>query len=398
MLAAAAAFLACKKPLMDTTPRWYSRGPRSYMSGAAGAADSSAWKTPAKKGVYVAAVRFPEWADWKEGDFRGAEAVLFRDSIEIARCTMGARPDPDRIRIRDGHLWTDITSGGVTEIYCDGAHRLTIPDEELLKGFLIKNDTLHTLGQRPGGGGICYRINGEEVFSSGAGTVAGTMERDSIGLYYVYGITIRKGESAQTEYHIMNRADEIKTVTPNADGLIYDIRVRGGTVYRSERRNDNPSSLCLVIGDSFHSMNVSAGEDIRQCKLIELDGEMMIKGYTLSKNLLYYWIRARDGVRHQVVCSSSAVSDIYADDGRLAYILTNGDGSAAIIRVDNKDFRADQEGLCLRFPGSRCADYRDGFFAAALSDTSGLHHRLFLGDRLVPLEFNGYFTSLTIYK
>lgn len=396
MLAAATAVLACKKPLMDTMPRWYSRGLRSYMSEIV--ADSSALNTPAKNGVYVTAIRFPEWADWKEGDFRGAEAVLFRDSVEIARCTMGPRPDPDRIRIRDGHLWTDITGGGVTELYCDGRHKLTIPDEELLKGFLIKNDTLHTLGQRPGGGGICYRVNGEEIFSSGAGNIIGTMERDSTGIYYVYGITIRKGESAQTEYHIMNGADEIKTVTPNADGAIYDIRARDGTVYRSERRNNSPSSLCLVIGDSFHSMNIGAGEDIRQCKLIDLDGEMMIKGYTISKNVMIYWIRGKDGVRHQVVCSPGGVPDIYADGGSLAYLITNGDGSAAIIHLGENDFRADKEGLSLHIASSRCADYKDGFFAAALSDTSGLRHRLFLGDRLVPLEFNGYFTSLTIYK
>ena len=361
-------------------------------------ADSSAWITPAKKGVYITAIRFPEWADWKEGDYRGAEAVLFRDSVEIAHCSISQKADPDRIHIKDGHLWTDIADGGVTEIYCDGRHRLTIPDEELLKGFLIKNDSLHTLGQRPGGGGICYRVNGEEVFSSGAGNIIGTMERDSTGIYYVYGITIRKGESALTEYHIMNGADEIKTVTPNADGAIYDIRVRDGTVYRSERRNESPSSLCLVIGDSFHSMNVSAGEDIHQCKLIELEGEMMIKGYTVSHFFLFHWIRSRDGIRHQVACSLDAVPEIYADGTSLAYILINGNGSAAIIQVGDKDFRADQEGLSLHISGSRCADYKDGFFAAALSDTSGLQHRLFLGDRLVPLEFNGYFTSLTIYK
>ena len=397
-MAAAAALLSCTKiPLIDTMPRWYSRGPRQYMGGVE-KGDSSAWIAPAGRGVYVAALRFPEWASWREGDFRGAEAVLFRDSVEIARCNLGARPDPDRIRIIDGHLWTDIAGDGQTQIFCDGNHRLTIPDEELLKGLIIEKDSIRTLGQRPGGGGLCYRVNAEEVFSSGSGTVFGQFSRDSSGTNFIYGISIRKGDSSTTEYHIMNGADEIKTVTPNSGGAIYDIRVRDGTVYRSERRGESPSSLCLVTGDSYHSMDVSSGEDIHLCKLLEDDGgQMMIKGYSLYDNLIIHWVRSRDGIRHQVVSSQGGVPEIYVDGDRVAHLITNRDGTVTKFQIDNELVPAG-DSLCLRISSSSCADYRNGVFAAALSDTSGLKHKIFLNGRMVPLEFNGYFTSLKIYQ
>ena len=58
-------------------------------------------------------------------------------------------------------------------------------------------------------------MNGREVFSSGAGTVFGHFERDTSGTHFSYGISIRKGDAVTTEYHIMNGADEIATITPN---------------------------------------------------------------------------------------------------------------------------------------------------------------------------------------
>lgn len=393
MIAAAAALLSCKKPLLDTLPRSYVRSPRSYAGGAAEA--SATEGPPAGKGVYIAALRFPEWAAWRDGDFRGAEAVLFRDSVEIARCSMGVLPDPDRIRIIGGHLWTDVAGNGETQIYRDGVHRLTLPEEELLKGFLLQNDTLCTLGQRPGGAGLSYRVNGEEVFSSASGTVMGQLERDSGGTYFTYGITIRKGDTATTEYHIMNGPSEIGTVTPNKGGAIYDIKVRDGTVYRSERRGEKPSSLCLVIGDSFHSMDVSDGEEIHQCKLFEYDGEMMIKGYSLFNRAVTHWIRGREGLRKQVISSLGGVPDIYASGDSLAYLTTNLDGQVTRVNIAGKAFPV-EDSLYLKISSPSCADYRGGVFAAALSDSSGLRHRLFLDGRLVPLEFNGFFTSLII--
>ncbi len=398
VLAATAALLSCTRiPLIDTMPRWYSPGPRSHGGGYAARQDSSARNTPARKGVYIAALRFPEWASWRDGDFRGAEAVLFRDSVEIAHCPMGALPDPDRMRIIDGHLWTDIAGNGETSVYCDGHHRLTIPDEELLKGFLIKNDTILTLGQRPGGRGLCYRVNGQEVFSSGAGTVFGRFERDSSGTHFAYGITIRKGDAVTTEYHIMNGADEIATVTPNKGGAIYDIRVRDGTAYRSERRGGSPSSLCLVIGESYHSMDVGSAEEIHQCKLLDCEGEMMIKGYSIMGSLIRHWIRSRDGLRYQVI-SSMGVPDIYLDSGKLAHLITNRDGRVTKVVIGDETISAPEDSLYLRIRSSSCADFRGGTFAAALSDTSGRKHRLFLDGRLVPLEFNGYFTSIKIIQ
>ena len=126
----------------------------------------------------------------------GSEAVLYADGKVIARAP--ADPDPERHRARQGHLWTDRIDGKETVIFRDGEELFRFPGEELLRGFLIKDGKVHTLGQRPGNGGICYRIDGREVFSAPAGRIvgsassphwdAGAFSADSSGIYYAYGI------------------------------------------------------------------------------------------------------------------------------------------------------------------------------------------------------------------
>ncbi len=236
------ALFSCSKPsLFERPPRWYIDRAHSPETTDV-QVDSSAMNLPPRKGVYVTAIRFPEWARWREGDYRGAEAVLFRDSVEISSAPLGSRPDAERLRLWNGHLWTDIADEGVTRIYRDSVEHTVLPQEQLLRGFLIENDSLYTLGQRPGGGGLIFSVNGEERFSTPTGTALGSpwdreweggaLMSDSTGVYYVYGIPFHKGDQITTEYHVMRGANDIKTIPPNSNGAIYDIRVRDGTIWR----------------------------------------------------------------------------------------------------------------------------------------------------------------------
>ena len=275
--------------------------------------------------------------------------------------------------------------------WCGGGF---LPEEELLKGLLLDSGSINTLGQRPGGSGISYRVDGKEVFSSGTGTVTGEMTRDTSGTYFVYGIPIRKGDSATMEYHIMNGADEIRCVSPTENGTIYDIKVRDGTVYRSEKRGASASSLCLVVGDTYHSVNAGADESVHLCKLTETGGEMTIKGYSVQGNRKWHWIRSREGVMCRV--DTPGVQDFYVDGSAVAFVVNGKDGFVGSIHAGGAQYGIEEKRY--RLSSSACADFRGGVFAAALSDTSGREHRLFLDGQLVPMEFNGYFTELKIIE
>ena len=400
--ALAGALISCKKPLFDTPPRWYGNSRRAQASQEEPAADSSA--TPlARKGVYVTAIRFPEWAQWRDGDFRGAEAVLFRDSVEIACSPAGPRPDADRVREWDGHLWTDFADEGKTTIYKDGKEHLCFPDEELFRGFLIDGDKVHTLGQRPGGGGICYRVNGEAVFSSAAGSALGSPEdrewpggalmQDSTGVYFTFGIPLHNGNKVSMEYHVMRGADEIKEVRQTASGAIYDIRVWNGTVFRSERRNTSSQSLCMVMDDMFLAIDVWEYEQIHECKLIPVNGDIAIKGYSIDEyGNVMHWIRSRDG--YVFVDSTIGTYDLYLDNGINAIITVNQEGLVSKILKDYSFHPV--EPMKYKLTSSRCACFKDNFFAVALSNATGNTHMLSLDGQQVYMDFNGFFTSITI--
>ena len=395
------ALISCQKPLFDTLPAWYS-GTRRAKVQAQEVHDTSETVPPFGKAVYVTAIRFPDWAQWREGDFRGAQAVLFRDSVEIACAPAGSRPDADRLRQWDGHLWTDIADEGHTVIYKDGQAALTIPEEELFRGFLIENGNVHTLGQRPGGRGLCYRVNGEEVFSTPSGSALGSpsdrewpggaLMQDSTGVYYTYGIPLYSGSKVTMEYHTMKGPEEIKEVRETGTGAIYDIRVWNGTVFRSERRNASSQSLCMVMEDMYLAIDVWEGEQIHECKLVPSGGTIAIKGFSESESYnRMYWLRFRDG--NFITDSTNGTVDLWVD-GPYAAVVTLEDGFVSKILKDNR-FHPVETGK-YTLTSSRCACLKDGFFAVALSNATGSSHLLSLDGRWVAMEFNGFFTSITI--
>ena len=400
-VALSGALISCQQPLFDAPPRWYG-GTRRAREKVQDAADSSALNPSSGKVVYVTAIRFPDWANWRDGDFRGAEAVLFRDSVEIACAPAGNRPDADRVRQWDGHLWSDIADEGHTIIYKDGKEAFTIPDEELFRGFLIENGNVHTLGQRPGGRGLCYRVNGEALFSTSAGSALGSpsdrewpggaLMQDSTGVYYTYGIPFFSGSKVTMEYHTMKGADEIKEVRETGTGAIYDIRVWNGTVFRSERRNASSQSLCMVMEDMYLAIDIWEDEDIHECKLVPAKGTIAIKGYSESEGYnRMYWIRFRDG--NYITDKTYGAQDLYLD-GYVTAVVTLDGGLVSKILKDYT-FHPVEPGK-YKLTSSRCACLKDNFFAVALSHSTGSRHILSLDGRKVEMDFNGFFTSITI--
>ena len=151
-------------------------------------------------------------------------------------------------------------------------------------------------------------------FSSGAGTVFGQMETGPGGTHFAYSITIRKGDAVTTEYHIMNGADEIATITPNKGGVIYDICVRDGTVYRSERRGESPSSLCLVIGDSY------------------TQGFVELLGSAFDTTVAYYYTHYA-GMDYRQVIEENHITDVLFEQfsDRILFDIYGDDRLSAIV-------------------------------------------------------------------
>lgn len=407
ILASVLALAACQKPLFNNTPRWmrmqdrYAHIPFQEEE----EADSLVTPVPDGHSVYAAAVRFPDGVDWREGDYRQAELVLLRDSVEVRSFPFSGDPAPDRIRLLGTQIWTDETRNGrATVIRCNGEEKLSWSGEEVIQGLLVTGGHIHTLGQRAGGRGICYRVDGEVVFESPLGTILGGLENrewpggalsaDSLGVYYTYCIPVKKGKETLQEYHVMRGDEQVQLVAAGMAHKVFDVRPLGGVIYRSECRSVYSWSLCLVQANAPISMGISPEEEVLQAQLITYNGYMLMKG--LSKNqgnpTYTYWVRDMYDVRF-VARSNFLPADIYLDQGWCAYItLDQGRVCQAYKNGDFLPVRPDSYVL----KSSRCAAFRKGIFAMALTHASGDDHLLTADKEAFPHRFNGYFVAIQI--
>ncbi len=391
LLAAFAA--ACSEPLFDTVPHSVRHDGRPGVETPSAEKHAEEPEEPEGPTVYATALSFPAWAAWKDGDQRSPRVILFRNGQQVMSVPSSA--DPERHRYREDHLWTDRSDGEETVLYRDGEVFFRFPGEELFRGFSARGDTVHTLGQRQGREGFSYRMNGEELFSSPVGTLLGSpYDREWEGgafsedLCYSYGIPVWQGDQLQWEYRVMRGSHTEKIVPADASRTVFDIRHYRGVTYRSELRSGG--MLSLVADETLRQ--VSTGGEPHLCKLVPLHGEMFIKGYSGSQPA-EYWIRGPGGV---VASETSAYRfyDLYTDGEEKYAVSLTSDGLVRSIWTAQGNLDIPPGTYRLATP--LCCDFREGVFAAALSNAVSDEHILVAGSRRDTVCFNGYFTSLQI--
>lgn len=393
------AVLSCQPPLFDSIPR--SGNP--YDSGTghsyADKPDASEPSGAEEVSLYATAVCFPDSVDWRAGE--GGESMLFllKNGDEVLRVPMSDRPESYRHRIIRGALWTDHYENGQMVVSCNGEERFRFQGEEVFNGFWVVNDQIYTLGQRPGGGGLSFRVNGQERFSSESGVLlngpdetewdGGAFCFDTSGIYYAYGVPVQKEEEVDWEYRIMKEGQVEKVVPASADCQLYDIRVWNGTIYRVEKHGNNN---CLVKGETYITLPFPPGEVPHYCKLVPGDDRILIKGYSYTPSFTY-WLRDQGGTVFSIG-SAYVLRALVKDGDDYGYISEYDDGSTLGVFI-NRDVVLLANGR-FTLTSTRCVQFRKQTFGAALTATQGKRQMLIHNRDTIALRFNGYFTSIQI--
>ena len=317
----------------------------------------------------------------------GGEILLLRDGEVIRRA-----PDyGGGHRARKGHLYSDAVAGRETVVFKDGKELFRYPGEEVIMGFAVREDGIHTLGQRAGGG-FSRRVNGVELFSDATGRIIGSpslTEWDdgafSDGLCYCYAIPV----GSSWEYRVMDGATTMKIIPADISGGIYDIRVIEGEVYIAAKNPDSKHA-CLVHGDQFTLVYLYGTETPGGIWIVRRDGAVCLKGSSLYPDGILFcsWVKNGSGTLDYASCTGGTISDllegghIAEKDGKVWYVYSGG---------RHPDV---EEGRYIL--GSRlCKTMADSTFCAALSDTLTGRHLLLTGPATsVPYHFPGRFTSV----
>lgn len=380
--------------LFPGTPRF------SHENGRPGHGTDSTDIIPPGPHVYLTAVRFPDGFAWEEDTCAVDGPVwidLYRDGRLVRSIPAGSSIHADMHRFRNGRLYTDFSSGEETVVCQDGLELFRFPGREALRGFLVREDGVHTLGQDRDGNGFTYRIDGRAVFRSEAGLVCGdpctpgrpggALTEEDEWVFYAYGV----GVDGATEYYILRNGELYKTLPKGSGGTVRDIQVIHGNVYRIR----NQTRVTVLESDERTSTLPVQGRDMLvRGRIVPLEKDVLVLGAVASP----------DGTRRCFLFSEKGnayptdgkteITELVADGGVAAWMTVNAAGQP--LRLERSDGNGKSLPGNVRLISGHCMLLREGHAYLALTGRNGKANRLWVDGEETEIPFNGYFTSVTV--
>ena len=382
---------ACTRdPLFPGTPR-SSHEPDAGRQ----RADSSAAAPPGEH-VYLTAVRFPDGYAWDLDTCAVNGEVwidLYRDGERVRSIPAGASVHPDMHRYVGGHLYTDYSTASETVLSSDGAELFRFEGRESLRGFLVLEDGVHTLGQDRDGDGFTYRIEGRTVFRSETGEVMGGLDESGApggalttfgeDVFYVCSLPSERGK----EYHVMRNAERCRTF-PIGDGT-RSVLVADGVVSRVQSKT---RSLVLEVDGKASRLELGGGEACLWCRMAAWDNDVLALICAQRVGGKRYFLQTAGGKKFTPP-SGETVSDLLCDGQRMGWTVTDSRGNLLRVRWSDGGVT---EGTGGYLASGRCALLRDGRLFLALTGRNGSPNRLQKDSAHTDIPFNGYFTGITV--
>lgn len=263
-------------------------------------AESEGWNAsppsmtfPPGAALFIAAVRAPKNYDWRRDSaagLSGADIIIFRNFEELLKIHTGEdqfiSTDPDSHHFIGGKLYTEFTTASQTVIKCNGEELFRYDGREFLKGLLIRDDGVWTLGKNKDGGGFSLRCNGVPTLRKNSGEIFGDLSFSPEGALYEDGGKICFAYSVamgaiQSQVMVCD-GEEFGYIT---DGTVYDLRrINGITYFLMEKASDKRA---YIMHDNIFSRCLTNDEKIVECHLLHTeDGKIGFAGTILSRTTL----------------------------------------------------------------------------------------------------------------
>ena len=228
------------------------------------------------------------------------------------------------MRIRDGHLYTDCVTESQTVVRRDGKELFRYEGRESLRGFLILDGKVHTLGQHLDREGFSYRIDGRAVWEKDEGVIVGTEDHPAFegGALYRDGDRIcfsyvREGAGSR-EVHLVADGKVVRSdVCPEAL-WIHDQRLIGGVLYRLEKRSAAWKDPTLVVDGKDRVPPPWYRGNSRKCQIVPAPDGVVVLGYSRPKgtDIPMFWV---EGMGFPIVQREDVGAILY-EDGLFAYV------------------------------------------------------------------------------
>ena len=191
--------------------------------------------------VFVSAVSVPRDYNWRRDTSYGAvacELMLFKNGVLLYSFNTS---DSGNINVSaethhliGGHIYTEYSSRDETVICRDGERILCYAGREILRGLLVKDDQIYTLGISREDGGFTYRKNGEIVLKQTGTTVFGDFNNSAYGrtgaLYESEGKICFCFKTASACFYVRNGSMTQARVSVGVSRIV-DMRIFGPELY-----------------------------------------------------------------------------------------------------------------------------------------------------------------------
>lgn len=200
--------------------------------------------------VWVSGVCVPGDYDWQKDSAMGvtdARLVLYRDSTLLLSAPIGPEyqlsPYPDAHHLLGGHIYSEYIGAGKTTILRDGKPLFEFAGAEYLKGLVLKDSEVYTLGCNPAESSHSLRRGATSIVRLSGGVIPGGFVENAPALYEDSGHLY----FSFIDGHFINLVEDgvIKPLpSPSSLAKVYDCRVFDGEIY-----------LAYIEGRNLYCMN-----------------------------------------------------------------------------------------------------------------------------------------------
>ena len=358
------------------------QGPRSDADGV--------WRGPSygkhmSGTLYAAAMDYPDGYDWRADPgsvpVEGLCIVMFADGAPVLKVPVGdlyeISSDPQKLRIRSGHLYTDYTDGTETVIKKDGQEILRYEAVEEVVDLQVLDGTIHTLCRPMSGAGFVYRVDGKETVFRETGTVFGGLS--------IYDNSVSFCFSNQAAYYIVTDGKVTKVDVQQDVHEVADMCMDADDVCLLAYLTGFSGPVLLKEGTGS-KVDFFGFIDIASCKFLMTDSlcvRVRILHPELGKTTDILWFGEEKWVIPRFFCRLASVC--VDQDGWHAVSNKSGE-SPGIIFSNGKEDEIPPDYYVY---GDGCAVSRDSILYVGLTSGKGQNPVIWKNGTLDTLDVNG---------
>lgn len=350
-----------------------------------------------QKITYVTAFDYPEGYNWHADPERGEQKcslVVFRDGVPSLKVPVGNKynvsPDPDMLRIIDGHLYTDFSTSSETIIKKDGKPLFTYQKPEMICDFLVHGDDVHTLGHSRTGGGFSYRINGVVVLERSNGYTFERLAIQDTTVSFAFVEPITSADGIMERYYVMREGKVSQTALRDDIRKVWDIVIFNGRTYCLASLV-GLSAPVLVSDGGLTALPMPSSMSLLSCRMIVMTSGICVEGIFSDGNSIMTILWNQD-LSYRCFPKDRTFSAVsYNNDVVHCAINPTSRGGAGLIYRGDESYTMPMSYACM----SRDAiDFSSGMLSVGLSSLDGEKPLLWVDGQIDTLDINGFISSI----